>query len=250
MIHYHGTPCGGQRVEAARFLAGRHALIPFPRPDDLALALNVCRSFVVDNGAFTIWRQGGVLDYSAYVEWVASFYRHPAFDWAIIPDVIDGDEQENDLMVELWPREIPGVPVFHLHESLSRAERLAKEWPVVALGSSGDWPTPGNASWRARMAEVMNVITDADGRPFCKLHGLRMMAPPIFTKYPFRSVDSTNCAQNGSRNAKRIDERLTSGQGAIITAWRIESHSSPGFWDRKAASPMSDQTLFGSCWPE
>lgn len=28
MIHYHGTPVGGTRQDGARFLAGRHALVP------------------------------------------------------------------------------------------------------------------------------------------------------------------------------------------------------------------------------
>jgi hypothetical protein len=31
MIHYHGTPIGGTRQDVARFLVGRHALIPFGR---------------------------------------------------------------------------------------------------------------------------------------------------------------------------------------------------------------------------
>lgn len=236
MIHYHGTPCGGQRIEAARFLTGRHALVPFPRPEDLSLVMEVCRSFVVDNGAFTVWKQGGTLDVVGYMRWVESIYRHPGFDWALIPDVIDGSEAENDAMVADWPRHLPGVPVYHLNESLERAERLASEWSTVAIGSSGEWPVPGERKWCVRMAEVMGAMCDRDGVPRCKIHGLRMMDPAIFTAYPFRSVDSTNCAQNGSRNGKVIDERLTSGQGAIITAWRIEAHNSPATWKPDASS--------------
>lgn len=52
MIHYHGTPIGGTRQDAARFLAGRHALVPFPRQDDVAIVAEVCQSFCFDNGAF------------------------------------------------------------------------------------------------------------------------------------------------------------------------------------------------------
>lgn len=37
MIHYHGTPIGGTRQDAARLLAGRHALVPFPRQDDMSI---------------------------------------------------------------------------------------------------------------------------------------------------------------------------------------------------------------------
>jgi len=147
-------------------------------------------------------------------------------------------------MLADWPSGIAGAPVYHLHESLDRAERLANEWPVVAIGSSGDWPTPGNASWCERMALVMDAVTDREGRPLCKLHGLRMMNPSIFKKYPFRSVDSTNCAQNATRNGKRIDQHLTSGQGAIITAWRIEAHQSPPVWDGGSMDTNEEGSLF------
>jgi hypothetical protein len=34
------------------------------------------------------------------------------------------------------------------------------------------------------------------GRPACKLHGLRMLDPAIFTKLPFSSADSTNIGRN------------------------------------------------------
>lgn len=235
MILYHGTPCGGQRIEAARFLFGRHALIPYPRPEDLETAMEVCSSFVVDNGAFSVWKRGGVLDVDGYTKWVEGFYRHPGFDWALIPDVIEGTEADNDAMLADWNRNIPGVPVYHLHEPLERAERLASEWSTVAIGSSGEWPIPGLRKWHLRMAEVMDVMCDVDGIPKCKIHGLRMMDPAIFTSYPFRSVDSTNCAQNGARNGKAIDEKLTSGQGSIITAWRIEAHNSPATWKRRGS---------------
>lgn len=244
MIHYHGTPCGGQRIEAARFLSGRHALIPFPRPEDLETAMEVCRSFVVDNGAFTVWKQGGKLDVEGYTRWVETIYRHPGFDWALIPDVIQGTDEENDAMLADWPTNLPGVPVYHLHEPLDRAERLANEWPIVAIGSSGEWPNPGERKWHRRMADVMGVMCDSGGVPKCKIHGLRMMDPAIFTTYPFRSVDSTNCAQNGARNGKAIDELLTSGQGAIITAWRIEIHNSPATWDSGSSVLVREKMLF------
>ncbi len=54
MIHYHGTPVGGTRQDACRFLAGRHALVPFARQDDLGIALEVCQSVVLDNSAFSL----------------------------------------------------------------------------------------------------------------------------------------------------------------------------------------------------
>ena len=128
MIHYHGTPAGGKREDAAKFLAGRHALVPFPRKDDLGIVADVCKSFVFDNGAFTVWKKGGQVDVEGYTRWVEDWHRHPGFTWALIPDVIDGDEEANDDLVRQWPEELRGVPVWHLHESLERLQRLARCW--------------------------------------------------------------------------------------------------------------------------
>ncbi|ALE00138.1 hypothetical protein [Pseudomonas syringae] len=111
MIHYHGTPVGGKREDAAKFLAGRHALVPFPRQDDMGIVADACKSFVFDNGAFSVWKIGGQMNVDGYTRWVEDWHRHPGFTWALIPDVIDGDEEANDSLVRQWPEELRGVPV-------------------------------------------------------------------------------------------------------------------------------------------
>jgi hypothetical protein len=214
-------------------MRGRNILIPYPRQEDLPIAADVCRSFVFDNGAFTVWKQGGTLDVDGYVSWCEDWHRHPGFDWALIPDVINGTAIENDALMAAWPRHIAGVPVYHLHEKPERLERLANEWPTVALGSSGAWPNPGTDGWWNRMATVMDVICDEHGRPCCKLHGLRMMAPDIFTRLPLASADSTNVAQNKSLTGRfGIYVPPTASQRAAVIADRIEAHNSAPCWER------------------
>jgi len=226
MIHYHGTPCGGPRVDAARFLTGRHALVPFSYPDDVAIVADVCQSFVFDNGAFTVWKQGGRLDVDGYLKWVDEWHRHPGFDWALIPDVIDGDESENDKLLEQWPQHLSGVPVWHLHESTERLVRLATDWPRVALGSSGQFKSPGTELWWQRINSTIPAICH-DGKPICKLHGLRMLDPAIFTKLPLASADSTNAAVNGG-SISRFGSYPppTKAQRSEVIAERIESFNS------------------------
>ena len=230
MIHYHGTPVGGNRVDAARFLKGRHALVPFPRQDDMGIVAEVCQSFVFDNGAFSTWKRGAVMDVDGYIKWVDEWHRHPGFDWALIPDVIDGDEKANDDLLAAWPQHLHGVPVWHMHESLERLKSLCGEWRTVALGSSGQWASPGTAAWWKRMGDAMDYICDA-GRPPCKLHGLRMLDPAIFSRLPLCSADSTNAAVNGGSIA-RFGTYIppTAGQRAEVIADRIESHNSSAIW--------------------
>lgn len=240
MIHYHGTPIGGNRQDGARFLAGRHALVPFPRRDDMGIVADVCQSFVFDNGAFTVWKQGGQLDVEGYVQWVDEWHRHPGFDWALIPDVIDGDEAANDRLLEEWPSHLPGVPVWHLHESIERLQQLAEKWRTVALGSSGQWASPGTDSWWKRIGDAMNAICDDQGRPACRLHGLRMLDPAIFSRLPFASADSTNAAVNGG-SVGRFGMYVppTAGQRAEVIASRIEAHNSAAVWQRETQLEMA-----------
>lgn len=241
MIHYHGTPVGGSRQDVARFLIGRHALVPFPRRDDMGAVAEACQSFVFDNGAFTVWKQGGRLDVPGYMLWCDEWHRHPCFDWALIPDVIDGDEAANDALLKDWPRHIRGVPVWHMHESIDRLVRLGNEWSVVALGSSGQWATPGTGAWWQRMTAAMNELCDDIGRPPCRLHGLRMLDPAVFTKLPLASADSTNAAVNcGSLDRFGTYVPPTAAQRAAVIAERIESHNSAQAWVKQ---PVQEKLL-------
>ena len=133
-----------------------------------------------------------------------------------------------------------GVPVWHLHESLERLQRLASEWQTVAIGSSGQWSKPGTNPWWKRISAAMNAICDDRGRPVCRLHGLRMLDPAIFHQLPLSSADSTNAAVNGgsiSRFGMYVPP--TAGQRANVIADRIESHNSSPIWQREAQAEMA-----------
>ena len=143
-----------------------------------------------------MWKIGKKPDWNLYYEWVAEWKQHPGFDWAIIPDVIDGNEQQNDALLSDWPYPSIGVPVWHLHESLDRLKTLLTSYPRVAFGSSGKWKTPGTKEWWVRMEEAMQVACDERGRPISKLHGLRMLRRSILARIPFASADSSTVARN------------------------------------------------------
>lgn len=195
MITYHGGPITPD-VVAASFWKGRHGLISFAHPDQVTIVASAADSFVLDNGAFSMWRVGKKPDWNLYYRWVAEWKQHPGFDWAIIPDVIDGTEQQNDALLSEWPYPTIGVPVWHLHESLERLEILITSFPRVAFGSSGKWANPGTKDWWIRMEEAMKVACDERGRPISKLHGLRMLRRSILARIPFSSADSSTVARN------------------------------------------------------
>jgi hypothetical protein len=240
MRHYHHTDGGMSHQEKARFLAGRHGLVSYVYQAPTALAFEVCTGVVLDNGAYTVWQQGGTLDVDGYLAWCYQWHRHPAFDWALIPDVIEGTEEENDTLLAEWHANIRGVPVWHMHESLDRLLRLASEWDTVALGSSGAWPNPGKGDWWRRMGEAMDAVCDREGRPPCRLHGLRMLDPAIFTRLPLASADSMNAVRR-SNDVARFGSYVPPlpCQRSETVARIVEAHTSAPCWRR-----VDQQNLF------
>lgn len=233
MIHYHGLPITPETA-AVRVLAGGHGFVSFAESRNLALAAEVCQSFAVDNGAFAAWKAGKpVTDWAPYYDWARDCRLIPSCDFAVIPDVIDGSEAENDALVDEWP--LPrwfGAPVWHMHESLHRLERLASAWPRVCIGSSGGFAEVGVAGWWGRMAQAMKVVCDPAGRPLVRLHGLRMLDPDVFTRLPLTSADSTNVARNIGIDAawRGTYQPPTKEARADVLRARIESQNAPARW--------------------
>lgn len=232
MIHYHGGPITPTSA-AIQVWMGRHAFVSYAYQQQMAVAADVAQSFALDNGAFSVWKNGDTLDIEGYFRWVDEWHRHPGFDWCLIPDVIDGDEAANDELLARWPFPAAiSVPVWHLHESFGRLGRLCERWPRVALGSSGAYATPGAPVWWQRIAQAMSVVCDSQGRPNCKLHGLRMLDPDIFRHIPFASADSTNVARNVGLDQRWYGPYVppSSEQRALTMVDRIEAYQSPPVW--------------------
>lgn len=206
-IHYHGLPLTPEVMLLD--LAGRHVCISYATKRDaqVEVALRLMQSIMFDNGAFTIYQQGGELDEGAYYTWLRPMLRHP--HWAVVPDVIDGTVEQQREMVATWPfPKALGAPVWHLGLSLDYLDELASRWPRVCLGSSQQYWKVGSPAWKARMNEAGEVLSR---HPGCHVHGLRMMHE-AGNWWFLSSVDSVNVARNykcredmPGRMADRID---------------------------------------------
>lgn len=238
MIKYHVTPIGGNNNDVVRFLqGGRHALVSMHRPDQLSVVMECCESFIIDNGAFSLWMSGGGnVNLDDYFNFVSANEKHSNFDYYFVPDIIGGGFEQNKTMYNDWfsikRDKRNAVPVFHLDEPVDWFMELSENHDKVALGSTDKWPKMGSRGWWDNMVSLMNLICDKDGYPPCKLHGLRMLDPEIFKYLPLHSADSSNAAINGSRLQKvrqyPVPERW---QGSEIIAHRIDAHQSAKFWD-------------------
>jgi hypothetical protein len=216
-LHYHGTPL----TPRARLLelAGRCFCVPYSDGRDVEVCHEIGQSVMLDNGAFSFWKTGKQTDWNGYYAWCEPWLENQT-TWAVIPDVIDGSEAENDELLQAWPFGYRGAPVWHMHESLDRLSRLVFGWPRVCIGSSGEYATVGDSRWRRRMDEAFNRMC-GNGPPPVWLHMLRGMSLSE-SEYPFASVDSTDIARNHNRpqhTVRKLADRWDGRQ--CPSRWRV-----------------------------
>jgi hypothetical protein len=233
--------------DMVRSFMGKHAMVSFAAPWQIEVCAEVCQSVVLDNGAFSAWKANADYDFTGYARWAAEWVRHPAVEWCVIPDVIDGDEKQNDELMEAW--ELPAsmsVPVWHMHESLERLKRLAA-YPRVAIGSSQQYAEVGTPDWWVRMSAAMDSVCDEQGRPMTKLHGLRMLDPGVFSKIPLASADSTSVARNVGLDDRWKGRYVPQSRTirALILMERVERHASASRWNRSVIGAYQNMDLFG-----
>jgi len=208
MIHYHGTPITPRK--AIETMAGKHFCISYARPDDLKRCLQMGQSLMLDNGAFSAKTRGLPFDRDGFYAWVEPLLAHP--HWAVVPDVIDGTEEEQREMVKSWPfRKQMGIPVWHLSLPISYLIELCDAWGRVCFGSAGEFWQIGTSKWCHRMDEAFNALVNTYGRQIPWVHGMRMLGQSS-GPWPLASADSTNVALHHAEHlecagcmAKRID---------------------------------------------
>lgn len=235
MIHYHGGVLHTGAIPYEAY-AGRHFCVSFAYPEKMELYHQIGQSVCVDNGAFSLWKEGRPVDFPAFYEWVEPWLAYQT-TWAIIPDVMDGTEEENDQLIAEWPfdRE-KGAPVYHIPESLDRLDRLCDEWPLICLGISSERYGRINCpKWKARMEQIMDVACDDRGFPRTRMHLLRGLA---FSSgpYPIYSADSASVARSWSGSPKG---GIPSKDVAKFFA-QFDGRNPPPRWER----PVPQEALF------
>lgn len=205
MIHYHGTPITPRSV--LYDLAGRHFCCSYAARRDTETCHRIGQSVMLDNGAYTMWTKGTTIDWEAWAAWAEPWLDYPN-TWAVAPDVIDGDETANDILLSRYGHWDKLVPVWHLHESLERLCRLVDGFGKVCFGSSGVYAVVGSNAWHRRVTDAFNMLHSVFGPRIPWIHMLRGMSLSGDI-YPFASVDSTDIARNHNRpqnDAKKMAE--------------------------------------------
>lgn len=219
-LHYHGTPITPKSVLAT--MHGKCFCVSFFNPSDIERCHEIGQSVLLDNGAFSAWRKGIDLTpewWARYYRWAETWLERPTTS-AIIPDVITGDDSDQDALIGQWPFGDKGWPVWHMHEHIDRLLRLLDRWPRVAIGSSGNYSVVGSPHWLRRMDEAFTAVV-ARHRFIPWIHMLRGMQC-VRWGYPFASVDSTDVARN-----HHLPKRTAKGMAEKWDAIQCPAHFTP-----------------------
>lgn len=226
MIHYHGTPLTPKAMLYR--MAGKHFCVSFANPSQAKTCMEIGQSIMWDNGAFTTYTQGKQLDRTKLYSWLEDKVAHP--HWAVIPDVIGGDEeQQRDLLSE-WPFGPEfGAPVWHMAMSFDYLMYLTDHFGKVCFGSSGEYWNVGSDAWCSRADAAFNKLAQKHRRmPWIHmLRGLSLGGE----RWPFASADSVNVARN-FKDYDRCPEKM---------ARKIDGIQTPLFWE---PHPVQ-QSMFG-----
>jgi hypothetical protein len=222
-IHYHMTPI--TPVARLKRLAGRHFGVSFEEPKQVRYVHEIGQTVMLDNGAFTAWRQGRpIKDWTPFYEWTDKWLDHPT-TWAIIPDVIAGTLSEQERLIEQWPHGDRGAPVWHTNEPLEHLLALCERWPIVCFGSTDDFGKLGSDPWRARIEEAFDALERVFKR-VPRIHMMRGMGQ-CGDRWPFYSVDSSSVGQNAHRKHAPLFEPLGMACGADEYAGRFDAVQCP-----------------------
>jgi len=216
MIHYHGTPMTPRSKLLP--MAGKHFCVSFADKRDGDWCLLNAQSVMWDNGAFTSYTKGKAPDWVGYYKWLENRLSHP--HWAVVPDVIDGEPEDNLELIKQYPhRKDCSAIVWHMAEPIDHLLYLLDlGFGKVCFGSSGRYWQVGSEMWERRADEAFNAISKRGNIPWLHmLRGLSMSGD----KYPFASADSANVARH--HNELNIcPERM---------ARRIDAVQCPSFWE-------------------
>jgi hypothetical protein len=212
MIHLHGSPFSGSKYdpevdELCAHLYGTGqagGLVSFMGKTQTELVIKNGNYVWFDNGAFSLWKRLkklGTLEgfdwdkhWTKFYMWLLKHYSQ--IDKFLIPDVIEGSEEENDRLINSVPsmfRE-KAVPVWHTVESIDRFVRLCEEFDTVAIGACGPHEFIMGQACQDRLSLVFDEIYHRRNVPV-KIHGLRMTDNRVVAAFPFYSCDSTSVVQ-------------------------------------------------------
>lgn len=173
--------------------------------DFAATIASRCRpgnAFLLDSGAFSVWRSGRHIDLKEYIAYAKDFIarNHGLIDHIYIVnlDAIPGEQgtkptkkdveeaarQGWDNMIQMEKTGLTPLHIFHQGERFEWLERIAGRHQYIGISPNNDASLKSKFNW---MKKVFSMV-----RARNMTHGFAVTARKLMQSFPWYSVDSTS----------------------------------------------------------
>lgn len=148
------------------------------------------RKYIIDSGAFTADKAKNAKPLSVR-QYVKYLQEHDGlFDYCFNLDVIGDGKKSYENWLYIRDAGINVLPVYHLGTDEKWLRRYMRKTDYIGLGAIA------NLATKQRVWGLTNIwkkyLTDNEGFPTYKVHGLGLTAFDILLKFPWFSVDSAS----------------------------------------------------------
>ncbi len=161
-------------------------------------------NLMLDSGAYTAWTQRKPIDLKSYIAYIKRERKHieTYFNLDVIPgepgqkrtaDMVEASAKASyDNLKTMTKAGLTPIPVFHLGEDFRWLERMLKDgYDYIGFGGPSWAQGYDLIPWLNR---VFDRITDKEGKPIIKAHGLGLASPDLMLAYPWYSCDAVSWA--------------------------------------------------------
>ena len=204
----HGTPITPNAL--LEQLRGESFCVSFAAPAQIERVIPLQDKngmLMLDNGAFSIWKSGkGKVDQQAFFAWANQIQARCEVAVAVIPDVIEGSEEQNWIEAGAAVHKWSAYPerlmfVWHMNDSVERLRDACLLFNFVAIGSCAEYDVQTKRAAYLERLRLVNAVADwtefgYGRRPWIHLMRGLAVLPEVIR---FNSADSSNIARNHCR---------------------------------------------------
>jgi len=186
-------------------------------------------NILVDSGAFSISTVGGEIPIIEYADWLSGIKDKVSYiNLDVIPKDIADLERTADMGWEnlkyLESRGLKPIPVYRLSEPKKWLERIMDNYEYFCL-SKTSVAQAGKKNILLSLDQCWKKLTDRQGKPLRKVHGLALTSIPLMSRYPWFSVDSSTWGRTGVFGHIMFPQKLSHGREASHGIVAVSEHS-------------------------
>lgn len=181
---------------------------------------DVTLDVIIDSGAFSAWVKETSVDLSKYIEYIHHFKGspHTYINLDVIPgafgripsrEEVEASAAAGYQNLKLMEKEgLRPMPVFHQGEDFKWLYKMLEDgYDFIGISPANDRTTSQRIVW---LDNVFHMLTNSQGEPLVKTHGLAATGLKILQRYPWYSCDSTSWRVAGDLGTLLIP-RLVNG---------------------------------------